>query len=347
MDEVILNEGLDIQNNPQYLYNESSSFKEQLYANIKRNLIPLMRSKSNFIIEAISSLSILIVYILLFQTYIFGDNSKYKDYTSLLSTNNIYVDKETKEYFENSFFVKHKKLDIKYKLLNFQPTYKNNINETIQSFRNEFYKKNKLYNEKIAIFKHETNDKIEFFLLYQQGNNYYKNLMNTLASSAYFSSLGINTIIFDEYANFPVSKTSYDKDEFAFSSSIILVISFLSFSGFSLNIIVKEKEINVKHLIYLSGGNMNSYWLGFLITDMIRYLILIFIAFFVLVPFNFVVFMSVIPVFITFSLAMSMFIYVFSFFIDKEEHAQKSYFKFLILFFIICCSLMILIFYII
>ena len=103
---------------------------------------------------------------------------------------------------------------------------------------------------------------------------------------------------------------------------------------------MKEKETNIKHLLYLSGANMNSYWLGFLITDMIRYLIVIFITFIILIPFNFKIYISIIPVFIFFSLAMCMFIYVFSFFIDKEEYAQKSYFKFYILFLIICISFM-------
>ena len=65
MDEVKLNEGLEIQNDPQNLHIESSSFKEQLFQNLKRNLIPLTRNKTNFIIEVISSFAILIVYILL------------------------------------------------------------------------------------------------------------------------------------------------------------------------------------------------------------------------------------------------------------------------------------------
>ena len=211
-------------------------------------------------------------------------------------------------------------------------------------FRNEFVKNTTYHNEKIAIIKNENENETSFFLLYQQGNNYYKNLMNTIISSAYFSSLGINTIIFDEYANFPVAKSSENKFLFAVFGIIILAISFFTFSGFSLNQIVKEKEKNIKHLIYLSGGNMSSYWLGFLLMDLIKYSIVLFISFLILMPFYFTFFLSFIPVFIFFFLAMSMFIYVFSFTIDKEEQSQKSYFIFLILYFII--SYIILIFFI-
>ena len=128
---------------------------------------------------------------------------------------------------------------------------------------------------------------------------------------------------------------SMNKISFGIFSIIILAISFFTFSGFSLNQIVKEKEKNIKHLIYLSGGNMYSYWLGFLLMDLIKYSIVIFISFIILMPFYFKFFLSFLFVFIFFCLAMSMFIYVFSFSIDKEEQAQKSYFTFIILYFLI------------
>ena len=151
MDEVKLNEGLEIQNDPQNLHIESSSFKEQLFQNLKRNLIPLTRNKTNFIIEVISSFAILIVYILLFQTYVVNDNSKYKDFSKLLSSNVIYVDKETKDYFEKSFFVKHKNLNIKYELINFETKNLDNKTDTLKSFRDQFFLNNTYHNQKIAI----------------------------------------------------------------------------------------------------------------------------------------------------------------------------------------------------
>ena len=336
IDEVKLNEGLEIQNNPQNLNNESSSFFIQLYENVKRNLICLWRSKSNFIIELIASLTILILYILIFQFFILNDNSKYRDYTRLLSSNKIYTDKDTKEYLDKSFFVQHKKLKISYEIMDFKTKHKDNITKTLNSFFNEFSNKSILYNEKIAIFKYENTTNITFFLLYQHGNSYYRNLMNTLSSSAYFSSLGINTIIYDEYANFPKGNYLIDsnKETFTYNILLILIFTFISFSGFGLNKIVKEKETNIKYLLYLSGANMYSYWFGFFIVDIIKYFIIVIISFSIILPYNFDFFILLLPLCIFFSFPMCLFLYFFSFSIDKEEQSYKSYFTLLILLFL-------------
>ena len=316
-DEIKVNKELEIQNNPRNLVKESSSFKEQLYQNVKRNLITLWRNKSNFIVELLSSLIILIIYILIFQNFILSDISKYRDYTRLLSSNKIYIDNETKEYLDKSFFVKDKNLEISYEIMDFKTKNQDNdILNTLQNFSKEFTNDPSFLYEKIAIFKRENETNVSFFLLYQHGNAYYRNLMNTLASSAYLSSLGINAIIFDEYANFPQTLSLSDKNNkelFTIFTSLILIVSFTSFSGYGLNKIVKEKETNVKHLLYLSGGNMFSYWCGFFIVDMIKYFIIIIISFAILLPYNFNFFILMLPIYIFFSFPMSLFIYFYLF----------------------------------
>ena len=194
MDEIKLTEGLEIQNNPQDLHNETSSFCTQLCTSIKRNMIPLYRSKSNFIIELISSITILFIYAII---------------------------------------------------------------QIINSREN--------------------------------------------------------------------------KDENIKNGIIILYFTFIGYSGFTLNAVVKEKEKNIKHLLYLSGNNMYCYWLGFFVVDMIKYFILIIISFSIMFIFKFKVFILLVPVFIFFCFTMTMFLYFFSFLISKEEQAQKSYFVLLFL----------------
>ena len=327
-EEVKLNEGLEIQNDPHDLHNEVSSFSVQLCENIKRSLIPLWRSKSNFILELISSLTILIIFIIMFQSFVLDDNSKYKNFSVLLDSNKIYVDDTTQKYLENSAIYKNEKINIKFAKMDFSPQYdKNNFTNSMINFVQNFYEHSNLYNEKVAIFHGENDTHIEFFLIYQSGNYYYKDIMNTLVSSAYLKSLGINAILFEEYANFKsYSNMSLENSTaFLFMAIAILIFSFISFSSYSLNQIVKEKETNIKHLLYLSGANMNSYWLGFLVVDLIKYFIFILISFTILISIS-KLFLSYLPLFIAFCFPMSIFLYTLSFTIDKEEQTQKSYF---------------------
>ena len=272
--EEEINEGLVIQNN---LNNESSSFKEQLYENVNRNLITLWRNKITLIFEIITGISVLLIYLIIYTIInfnkIIGGN-----YTKL--SNQIYVDNKAKKYFENSYFTKNKSFKISFEDLKIKPTYNNSIQSTLNSFKNEFYNNSKYKNEKIALFTYEDEKNLTFFVLYQKRNYYYKKLIYSLALSAYFSTLNINVTIFDEYLdNYQNRDGPYDNDDFLYYVIVLLVFSSISYSGNLLNQIVQEREINIKHLITLSGGNLYSYWIGIFIVDMIKYLMFLVVTF--------------------------------------------------------------------
>ena len=63
-----LNEELQVQLHPILLNYENSPFLIQLYQNIQRNFIPIWENKFNFILDLLSSLLILIVYVLIFSS---------------------------------------------------------------------------------------------------------------------------------------------------------------------------------------------------------------------------------------------------------------------------------------
>ena len=87
---------------------------------------------------------------------------------------------------------------------------------------------------------------------------------------------------------------------------------------------LKERITNVKHLLFLSGSNMLSYWLSFITIDFVKYLILCVI----LLPFLVVMesyFWWYIFLFIFFIIAITIFTYCFSFMFSKEESGQKYY----------------------
>ena len=97
---------------------------------------------------------------------------------------------------------------------------------------------------------------------------------------------------------------------------------------------IKEKRTNIKHLLYLSGSNIWSYWIGFFIVDYIKLIIfdifLIFPIFFI----NGVAIYFGIDM-IAISLSSLCFIYFISFFCSKEDNGSKVLFLFVFGFIII------------
>ena len=97
---------------------------------------------------------------------------------------------------------------------------------------------------------------------------------------------------------------------------------------------IKEKRTNIKHLLYLSGSNIWSYWIGFFIVDYIKLIIfdifLIFPIFFV----NGVAIYFGIDM-LAISLSSLCFIYFISFFCSKEDNGSKVLFLFVFGFIII------------
>ena len=94
--------------------------------NVNRNLITLWRNKITFIFKIIIGISGFLIYITIYILINF-DTIIYGNYTNLLSSNKIYVDNNTKEYFENSYFIKNKSLKISFEDLKIKPLYNNSI----------------------------------------------------------------------------------------------------------------------------------------------------------------------------------------------------------------------------
>ena len=110
--------------------------------------------------------------------------------------------------------------------------------------------------------------------------NYYSD--NYRYSHKLFS---LNSIILNKYFNsskIRILETNSESKEDIIFGVIILYFTFISYSGFTLSAVVREKEKNIKHLLYLSGNNMYCYWLGFFFVVIIKYFFLFFICFSIL-----------------------------------------------------------------
>ena len=97
---------------------------------------------------------------------------------------------------------------------------------------------------------------------------------------------------------------------------------------------IKEKRTNIKHLLYLSGSNIFSYWVGFFIVDYIKLAIF---AVLLIIPIykvsNVATFFGLDMLII--NLSSLSFIYFISFFCSKDDEGAKILFLFVIGFIIV------------
>ena len=334
--------GLQIQSNQNFLYNKSSSFGIQLIKNIQRNFIPLWENKINFFLELLSSLLLLIIYVFIFSSFSGKDKTKYRDFKSLLTgRNEIYITKNVENYLKDSLYISHYNLKIPFKNIN----YTHSNNDTIDTFIQKTLSLSKYYNEKLLIDFYKINEDYNFNILYQENAEEYSYAALSLIISNYFyKEYKIKVTFIDEISNTPSKKNEINKifAEMLFNILSILFIFFslILYGGVALAPIVRERCNKLKHMLYLSGGNMFSYWIGFLFVDLFKYFILFLCIYLCLLNFSTEYFINLIPLFICYSISISIFIYLFSFLIDKEEQALKSYIILCVAIFVIIPNIM-------
>ena len=325
-------------NNPQPNTGKSYSFTfcNQLKADIKRTIIPLWRNKSNFILEIFAASATIFIYILGFNSQLSQNNFSYQSLGYLIQNTKIYYLMPFEYYtiLTNSYYVKkglssetHLK-EIEYDL---PPTY------TIDDIDDVMYNNHPYKNERnVIVVKELNNSSIEIYNLYQSiSPDYYQASMNMLLSALFENDYNIQLNICDRYSNIPSGSKGRGTEELEKLFLVIMSIfmiwnSMISLSGYMITNPLKERINNVKHLLYLSGVNMYSYWIATLIVDFIKYLIFIIIVIPLLIWLDRQYWYDLI-IFIPFIFAVSVFIYSFSFVFDKEENGQKYYILFSLL----------------
>ena len=101
---------------------------------------------------------------------------------------------------------------------------------------------------------------------------------------------------------------------------------------------IKEKRTNIKHLLYLSGNNLASYWMGFYITDYIKLLIFTILLIIPLYTINgcATYFASNLLIINISSLS---FVYFITFFCSKDSDGAKVLFTFIFSFIVIIVAI--------
>ena len=101
-----------------------------------------------------------------------------------------------------------------------------------------------------------------------------------LVSAFLRKEFGINAIILNKIA---MNKNEYSERNNDISIIRItymgIIIGYNIFLGGLINEKIKERETNIKHLLYLSGSNSWSYWMSFFIIDFLKLLTFTFLLF--------------------------------------------------------------------
>ena len=324
----------------------TSSFYSQLLAQIKRGLYPLTRNKILFLFELLSGLGFVYIFIFCFSDFIIHATTIKLSLPDILNEHNIYFYEKKPNnndniYIKNSFAFNSKQT-IPLTQLNKEPT--NIIDFMNLSYDQAFVNiaKGGLYIDNsnadlINAYNTEVDTSINGY--------FYANTM-LLVSSFLKNNYNINAIILPEIELNSLSDGGIQETFWNFFKDfvVLIVICLISLFGFVIFLgglmfeKIKEKRYNIKHLLYLSGSNIWSYWLGFYIVDYIK---LFFYNIFLILPIYYV--SGVGTMFgldmLAISLSSLSFIYFISFFCTKEDEGAKILFIFVFGFLIIITAL--------
>ena len=321
----------------------TSSFCHQLIAQIKRGLYPLFRNKILFVFELLSGLGFVYIFIFFFSDFIIHATMIKLDLLDILNEHNIYYyEKNTNDNYLKNSFAYNLKQTIPLTKINTEPS---DINDFMkQSYDMAFVNiaKGAIYvdnsdSDLVNVYNAEVDTSLNGY--------FYANSM--LFISAFLKNkYDIDAVILHEIELNAMSDNGLKESAWNFFKDfiVLIVICLISLFGFVIFLgglmfeKIKEKRYNIKHLLYLSGSNIWSYWLGFFIVDYIK---LLFYDVFLILPIYYV--SGVGTMFgldmIAISLSSLSFIYFISFFCQKEDEGAKILFIFVFGFLTIICAL--------
>ena len=318
-------------------------FIEQLKTHIVRNFYPFMRNKTLFFFELLAGLGFVYIFIFFFMDLIVNAAITELNFSNILKENKIFVYESQKNFLENSDAFKTYLKDVSFNKLNKK-------NDDIISFMNAAYDhafaniaKGSLYinkeNNSYQVYNTEVDNDCNGYL--------YANTM--LFFSAYLKNeYEIDATIFPTITYNSLSGDAKLELGLAFINQVLVLIVVCLISLFSLVIFlgglmfekIKEKRTNIKHLLYLSGSNMWSYWIGFYIVDYIK---LIIFTILLVIPIYFATdaafYFGLDMLAINFS-SLS-FIYFITFFAKKDDEGAKILFLIVFGFLVIVTILLI------
>ena len=320
----IKNENVIIENRNFINYNKQAGCFKQIYDNTYKNLIPLWRNKSVFIIEILTGLLLITFYLAINDKVQSTLSVETLNYNKLFQYDSIYYgidgDESEFDWLINSDFVKNNKVE--FKKLEIDSEKKGNIS-LIDEW---FYKQSKYKNEKSFLYFKKENDRIRIYNLYREYQpEYFVITTNMILNEIYKNKSDTNNYfsIFDTFSGIKddvkISEIRKIYNLFVSINSVIMVwISFNSFISNMIKTPISNRINNIKHLLFLSGENIYAYWIGNLIIDFIKFLIYLFCLMLILVWFSNMYWYSLI-ILICFFFPTIFIIYSFSYILDNPN----------------------------
>ena len=311
---------------------KTSSFCQQLRASIVRGFYPLSRNKILFGLELLSGLGFVYIFIFFFSDFIMNATRRKLNLLDVLAENDIfyYQNNVPNNFFQNSYAHTLKET-IKLNQLKQKP-------KDIIDLMNLSYDQAFVNFAKASIYVDGSDpNMINFYNTeIDSGLNGYLYANTMMFVSAFLKNYyDIDATILYELEMNLLSDGGVKESFFnLFKDFVVLIIvclitlfGFVIFLGGLMFEKIKEQRYNIKHLLYLSGSNVWTYWLGFYVVDLLK---LLFFNVFLLIP---IFYVSGVGMYFSFNvLAVSLsslsFIYFISFFCEKEDEGAKVLFVF-------------------
>ena len=314
-----------------------TNFCVQLCAQILRSFYPLLRNKTLFFFELLSGVGFVYVYILFFSDQFTGVWEKTLNNVEVLNSHKIYINGIDKEFLKDSDV--YDTYGTYITLSQFDDESKNIEEFMDNAYKNSFVNiakgalciKKKEGTSNYEVYNTETNNKLYGYL--------YANTM--LFFSAFLKKeYDIKATILYEMKYNPFSADVGDIMSNIMGMVSLFAVCVINFFGLVLFLgglmleKIKEKRTNIKHLLYLSGANIFSYWIGFFVVDYIKLFIF---AVFLIIPVykvsNVATYFGLDMLII--NLSSLSFIYFISFFCSKDDEGAKVLFLYVIGFIIV------------
>ena len=317
-------------NQENFEINTSSSFLSQLKSHTNRGFFSIWRNKGYSFLELMIGLFTLYIYVIIYSSVLGKESQNTLSLTDLLENNDIFICENSKEFLKESY-VYDDLCSISLESVGNQDTKNKFIDGIYENSLGHIGKSgicvsniNEIGNT-YEVFNTEIPMSIPGYIM-----------ANTMFTVSAFlkKEYGIKAAIFDEIINIRANDIGISVSQISIMFSLCFGCS-ISLCIYLATIIaekIRERTKNIKHILYLSGANMCSYWCGFYIVDIVK--MIIFSSLAAASIYIISSYASYIWIDLIITLFSSLiFVYSISFLFEKEESGQKalSFLIFLIL----------------
>ena len=266
------NEIIDIQENNSFNRNNNpDTFFSQLKAHMKRGILSFWRNKVFSIIELLASLYIIYIYVILYSSTLGQVTKSILDLNELLEINDIFICEDNKDFYKSSY-VYQDLSSVRLETIENKKDKNDFIEEIYQNAVGNIGKAG------ICVTNINEKDKTNYEIFNTEIPMSYPGyiMANTMLTVSAFlkKEFNIDGAIFDK-----IIYEQADEEGIILQIQIMITLCYITtislciYLGIIIGPTIKERIKNIKHILYLSGSNMWSYWCGFYLIDILRLLL--------------------------------------------------------------------------